>query len=133
VGGLAHVLGAAGEDHRALAQEQAVRALHKRLEARAAEAVHGDRRGGHRGADLEADVPGEVDRVGARLHDVAEDDVVNVLSVYPSLGQGGLGGDDAQLRRAHVGERAVEGAEGGALGAEEDDGRMRRHLGLRGA
>ena len=73
--GLAHRLGPAGEHQLGAAEHDLLCALRDRLEAGAAEAVHGQRGRLDRQPRLEADVAGEVDRVGGGLLDVAEDDV----------------------------------------------------------
>jgi hypothetical protein len=122
---LRHVLGAADEDGVAVAEQQLLRALHDGLEARAAEAVHrdGGRRDGQAG--LEADVARAVDGVGARLHHVADDDVGDRVGRDLRLREGGPGGVDAEVRGGDPLERALHGAEGGALRGEDDD-RLRK-------
>ena len=76
---LAHALDAAGQHEARLAELNQLRAADRRLDARAAQAIDGQRRHVDRHAGLERDVARAVDRVGARLQDVAEDDVVDPL------------------------------------------------------
>jgi hypothetical protein len=76
-GSLGHVLRPAREDGLDLAEEDAVLRLDERLEAGPAETVHGD--GGRllRHARAQADVAGQVDRVGGGLEDVPDDHVAD--------------------------------------------------------
>ncbi len=121
VRGHRHVLGAAGEDEVRLAELDLLRAKQDRLQARAAEPV--DREGGGllRHAGREADVPREVHGVAARLEDVAEDDLVDLVGRDLRALERALRGDDAEVGGGGVAQRAAVGAEGGARAAQDDD------------
>ena len=70
----------------------------------------------------------QVDGVGAGLHDIPEDDIVDVVRLEPALRDRGLGGVDGQVGGGDVLERTAIGAERRALGGEEHDiGGQRLH------
>eukprot|EP00754_Rhynchopus_humris_P019513 Rhum_TRINITY_DN14643_c25_g1::Rhum_TRINITY_DN14643_c25_g1_i1::g.107503::m.107503 len=118
---LAHVLRPAHQHHVRLAAQDLLRAQHHSLEARPAQTVHRQRRGGHRGAGLQADVPGKVDGVGRALAHVAEDDLVDARGVDVALRQGTLAGRHAEVRGAHALQAAGHGAERRALRRNDAD------------
>ena len=62
----------------------------------------------------------EIDRVGAALDDVAEDDVVDLCGVNAAALDGRGRGGDAEIRGGEVGEGAAQATKGRA-GAREDD------------
>jgi hypothetical protein len=62
-----------------------------------------------------------VDGVGRRLHDVAEDRVLNLFRLDVRHIHGGLRGEDAEVDRAEVLERAAEGSERCAHAGKKDD------------
>src|SRR5438132_486998 len=121
MGGLAHGLRAAREHRVGLAQQDELRALRDRLEARAAQPV--DRHGGHldREARLETDVAGTVDRIRRGLERVAEDGVAHLGRRHGRALQCMLRRHRAKLDRREVLERAAERAEARADAGEEDD------------
>src|SRR5438093_1076710 len=121
MGGLAHGLRAAREHRVGLAQQDELRALRDRLEARAAQPV--DRHGGHldREARLETDVAGAVDRIRRGLERVAEDGVAHLGRRHVRALERVLRRDRAKLDRREVLERAAERAEARADAGEEDD------------
>ena len=68
-----------------------------------------------------ADVARAIDGVGARLDDVANDDVPEFHGVSTALRDGGLGRVHGKVGRGEALEGAVHGAERGALGGDDDD------------
>ena len=118
---LRHVLAAADQRALAVARQHLQRRVDDGLEARAAEPVDGER--GHvlRQARLQPDVAGEIDGVGAGLHHVAEDDVVDLLRLDPGLLDGGLSGVDREVGGGDVFQRASVGAKRRALRCQEDE------------
>ncbi len=96
-------------------------AVDDRLESRAAEAVHGERGRRDREARFQPDVARAVDRVRARLHHVADDDVADRVCRDLRLSERGLRRDDGEVGRGDVLEGALHGAERGAFGADDDD------------
>ena len=126
VGSLAHALHAPGEHRLGLTELDHLRAVHERLDAGAAEAVHGQRRAGLSGAGLEADVTRAVDRIDGSLQGVAHHDVIDALSINAGALDGCLRGVGAEVDGGELGELAVTGgadvlAHGGAGCADEDD------------
>jgi hypothetical protein len=97
VRGLAHRLGAAGEDDVGLVEEDLLGGGDDGLEARAAEPVHSEGWTVDGEASAQADVASEIDRVNAGLLDVAEDDLIDVLGFDVRGVDGGLGGEDAEV------------------------------------
>ena len=77
-------------------------AVDRRLDARAAEAIDRQRRHLDRQAGLEPDVPRAIDRVGAGLQDVAEDDVIDVLRLDAGPLHRRARRDRAELDRGEV-------------------------------
>ena len=77
---LAHALGAAGEHDVGLAEQNHLPAADGRLNAGTAQPIDRQRRHFDRHARLQPDVARAVDRVGARLQHVAEDDVIDHAS-----------------------------------------------------
>ena len=75
---LAHVLAAGGEHDVRVPEEDLLGRRDDRLEARAAEPVHGDRRRLDREPRTERHVPRTVHRVARGLHRVADDRVVDL-------------------------------------------------------
>src|SRR6266702_3029126 len=100
--GLAHRFGAADQHQLCLSAGEEARALHHRLEARAAQTVHGERGGRDGCSRPQADVAGEIDGVRGRLGHVAEDDVVHPLRRDASLRQRSAGGVDPQVGGGEV-------------------------------
>jgi hypothetical protein len=131
VRGLAHVLGAAGQDHRRLAQQQAMRTLNHGLEAGAAEPIDGHRRGLDGEASSQPDMARTVHRIARGGHRVADNDVVHTRPVEPAAVERGVGGNHAEVRRSEILEGAAEGAEPRANGGAEDDvGHLRESSGV---
>jgi hypothetical protein len=107
--------------HVGLAQQDVLGALHDRLEAGSAQAVHGERRCllGH--ADPERDVAREVERVGRRLERVAEEGV-SISSGLDSRGlDRGRGCSRAEIRGGEVLEDPPNAPNPVRLPDEEDD------------
>jgi hypothetical protein len=126
VGRLAHVLRPGREHGRGLAEQDELRAAHDRLDARAAQAVHCERRRRHGHAGLESDVARAVERVDRRLQHVADDDVVDRLRVDARALERGLRGVHAEVERADLLELAVPGgpdvlAHGRPRAPDDDD------------
>ena len=110
------------EDDLRLAEKDLLCAVDDGLEARPAEAVHGQRGRLDGEARLEADVPGAVDRVGAGLHHIADDHVSDGSLVDGALLERPLRRGSGEIGRGHSLEGAGHGAERGSLGGHDDDG-----------
>src|SRR5215218_8688388 len=100
---LVHVLDAAGHHHVGVAQSYLLRRGDYGLQSRAAHAVEG--------------YAGDFDRQPALYHalagrkDVADDDLIHLLALYPRAGENLFADRGPQVRRRGVLERAAEGAD----------------------
>ena len=92
---LAHGFGPADQRHLGVADADVLRRADDRLKARATEAVHGQRRLVLGDAGAQPDVSRAVNVLGRGLHDVAEDDLIDLGGLEPGLRQRRLGGDRA--------------------------------------
>ena len=80
--------------------------------SRSAEPVDRQRRHADRQPGAQADVAREIDRVGAALDDVAEDDFVDALVRHAAALDRGFGRrNDGEIGGGEVGQRAAEVAE----------------------
>jgi hypothetical protein len=118
---LAHILAAAGQRVGSGPQRERLRGRENRLQARAAEPVEGEGRNVDRQSSAQAHVTGKIDRVGAGLHHVAEDDFVDLLLGHPTARDRGLGGGDGEIGRGQFGEHAAEVSERGPGAGDDDD------------
>ena len=121
VGGLGHVLHAAGDRQVRLAEPNHLRRRHDRLDSRTADPVDGERGRLYRDAGLERDVAGPVDRVARRLERVAHHDVIDNLRLDACPLHRGAGGEAAQLEGRGVLEGAYEFGHGRARTLQNQD------------
>ena len=82
MGRLAHALHATGEDDIGLAEQDQLAAADSGLDAGAAQPVDGQGRNFDRQAGFQSNVPCAVDRVGAGLEHVPEDDVIDRFGLH---------------------------------------------------
>jgi hypothetical protein len=118
---LGHVLGAADQHDLGVTEDDLLGAADHRLEARAAQAIDGERRHRDRHSRAQADVSRVVDGVRRRLLHVAENHVVHVLGSDLRLRQRRLRRLDGEVGGGEVLERAAESAESRALGTDDPD------------
>ncbi|MCY1372156.1 hypothetical protein D9M69_593420 [compost metagenome] len=120
VGRQAHALLAAGDDHLGVAAADRLDAQVQGLEAGAAELVqgHGRHRVGQAGED-----GGLARRVlaGACGEHLAEDDLIDLLALEAGLRQQLADHRGAQFLGGDVGQGALEAADGGAGGGDDND------------
>ena len=119
---LTHALDPAGEDDIGFATANEPAANGGGLDARSAQPVDDEGRRLDRDAAPEADVPRGVDGVGARLHDIADDDVVHGRGVDAAPLHGGSGGNDAEIGGSEVLERSHVLRHGRAGAGHDEDG-----------
>ena len=120
VGGEAHVLLAAGDHHLGIAAADGLGREVQGLEAGAADLVQGQGRHGVGQPGEDGGLAGGV-LAGACGEHLAEDDLVDLGPVEAGLGQQLADHSGAQLRRGDVGQRALEAADGGTGGGNDDD------------
>jgi hypothetical protein len=123
---LGHVLHAARDGHARIAHDQHVGRVDHALNARSADAVHGQRGRRHRDARLERRVTSAVMRVDGRLHGVAHDDVIHGVGLHSRVFESGTNrvtsevGGRQVLEQTEAGGSAVFG-HGGSLAADDHD------------
>jgi hypothetical protein len=127
MGGLAHVLHAAGQDPGGVPGTDEPGGLGDGLEAGPAEPVHGDGARLDPEARLEGHVPGAVDGVRPGLEGVADHAVVEKRGGDAALFDRGARGVGGQVHRGHAAEGAVPGGARvlrprGARPFDDDDG-----------
>ncbi len=118
--GQAHVLLAAGDDHLGVAATDRLGTQVQGLEARAADLVQGHGRHGEGQAGLDRGLARRV-LPGACGQHLAHDHFVDFSRVQAGLRQQLADHRSAQLDGGHIGERALEAADRGARGGNNDD------------
>ena len=120
VRGHAHGFLAAGDDDFGIAVEQRLIAQRHRAQAASAELVDPPGRAFHRDAGGDRGLAGRVLAL-RRGQDLAHDDFGDAAGLDAGPLQGGLDGDGAEIVGRRGGERAVETADRGTGGADDDD------------
>src|SRR5206468_9214261 len=120
VRGHAHGFLAAGDHDFRIAVEQRLIAERYRAQAAAAKLVDAPGRAFHRNTGSDRGLAGRVLALG-RGQDLAHDDFGDAARLNAGPLQRGLDGDGAEVMGRHGGERAVETADRGAGGADDDD------------
>ena len=118
--GVAHALGAPGEDHPGVSQPNGSGGVQNRPESRGARLVHGPGRHPVRETGPPPDLTGGI-RTDPGLPGVSEDDLVHRLGGDAGGFESAAGRGRSQLRRAQRSEGASEPADRGAPGSGEDD------------
>src|SRR5438132_8607339 len=117
---LAHVLHPDGKNRGGLIEQDLLRPVDDRLNARAAEAIYGQCRYFLRQAGFESDVTRTVDRVAGRLQRISDDHMVDLFRRDVAAQQRFLRCDHSQIDGADVAEMTVVFGHWGA-GAVDDD------------
>ena len=120
MGGERHGFLAAGHDDAGVAVGDLLHADGDGAKARAAELVEAPGGLFLRNARVHGRLPGRVLAL-ARDEDLPEDHLVHLASVDLGALEGRLDGDRTQIVGGGIGESAVEGTDGGARGADDDD------------
>src|SRR5207237_6903043 len=115
-----HVLGAAGEDELRLAELDLLRSEEDRLQARAAEPIHGQRGRFLWYARLQADMARKIHGVAGRLEDVAEDDLIDLLRIDLGFLERALRRDDPEVGCRGVAQGAAVRPKGRARAVDDD-------------
>jgi hypothetical protein len=119
----AHRLGAAGHDGPRLADADAVGGHRNRLQARGAEAVHGDRRGRHRQSGAQAGDARDVQPLLGFRHRAADDDIVDVAGLDAAGARQRLAHDEGgQFIRPREAQRALRRLAHRRADGGDDDG-----------
>ena len=111
---------AAGDDDRGIAVEQRLVSECDRAQAATAELVDAPGRAFHRNTGGDRGLAGRVLALGCGQN-LAHDDFGDAARLDAGPLQCGLDGDGAEVMRRGGGERAVEAADRGAGGADDDD------------
>jgi hypothetical protein len=117
----AHRLRAAADGDVAVAQRNGLRRRHDGLQARAAQAVDVEGRRLDGAARVDGGHAAQVGVLHVGGNHVAHHHVADGVGGHAAALDGGLDGGGGQLGVGHVLQRAAEGADGGAGGADHED------------
>jgi hypothetical protein len=79
---LRHILHASCQHHRRFTKQQPLRRLHDRFNAAAAQAIYRHRRRLHFQSRFQTNMPRSINRIGAGLQHIPEDDVIEIAGIH---------------------------------------------------